>query len=65
MEVELYNLKISRSGDCIEKVKSGRVRTQAFNPEQLIYHVLPLRYSHERNKQQCQEVHRDMNWLVT
>lgn len=46
MEVESYNLKISRSGDCIERVKSGRVRAQAFNLEQLIYHVLPLRYSH-------------------
>lgn len=45
MEVELYNLKISRSGDCIERVKSGRVRAQAFNLEQLIYHVLPLRYT--------------------
>lgn len=46
MEVESYNLKISRSGDCIEKVRSGRVRAQAFNLKQLIYYVLPLRYSH-------------------
>lgn len=44
MEVELYNMKYQEVA--IYKVKSGRVRAQAFNLEQLIYHVLPLRISH-------------------